>query len=284
MAYIAESSASVTERALAHSDVQDSPERFAADLRALKLASGDPTLLALESRTGISKSVLSEAFSGKRLPTEKTVRVLTTELGADSTAWLTRRQELIPRAKIGSLAETGEVPLAPTRSRAGRTIGRIAATAAFSIGASSLVWWNVLQNREAYWANQRPALAGNQFIEPVDGVDPMKTECRQDRVIADVDARYDGAVQVEMLYSNACMGVWGRVTRVDRAADGNSLSMRIYPTDDPTSSRSQERTSEDVNSLHTPLLTEPDVEARVCGIATITVDGEVIELGPPMCV
>ena len=156
MAYIAESSASVTERALAHSDVQDSPERFAADLRALKLASGDPTLLALESRTGISKSVLSEAFSGKRLPTEKTVRVLTTELGADSTAWLTRRQELIPRAKIGSLAETGEVPLAPTRSRAGRTIGLIAATAAFSIGASSLVWWNVLQDRRGLLGESAP--------------------------------------------------------------------------------------------------------------------------------
>jgi len=39
-----------------------------------------------------------------------------------------------------------------------------------------------------------------------------------------------------------------------------------------------------VNSLYTPLLIEPDVEARVCGIATVTTDGKAVELGPPMCV
>lgn len=276
----------VSERPPAGADVQDSRERFASDLRTLKLGAGDPTLLALESRTGISKSVLSEAVSGKRLPTEKTVRVLTTELGADTGAWLARRQALLlgnQQTGAADSVEETQLPLQPLHRR-GRTIAIIAATAVISIAASSVVWWNVLQAREAVWAGQRPALAGNQYLEAVDGVDPMQTECRHDRVIADVQQRAEGAAQVEMLYSNSCMGVWGRVTRVDGDAAGNTLSMRIYPADDPESSRSQERSSDDVNSLYTPLLIEPEVEARVCGIATMTVDGEEVVLGPPMCV
>lgn len=284
MAHTSEGSEIVSERPPTLPDAQDSREQFAADLRALKLAGGDPTLLALESRTGISKSVLSEAFSGKRLPTEKTVRVLTTALGADTNVWLARRQELLPRALTAGAAASGEHPVAPPLRRQGRTLAVVAITALVSVGASSLAWWGVLESREAYWTSQRPALAGNQFLAAEDGVDPMQTECRQDRVIADVGPRHEGAVQVEMLYSNSCMGVWGRVTRVDGAADGNSLSMRIYPADDPESGRSQERSSDNVNSIYTPLLIEPDVEARVCGIATMTDNGEVIELGPPMCV
>lgn len=265
-------------------DLPDSREGFAADLRALKLGAGDPTLLALESRTGISKSVLSEAFSGKRLPTEKTVRVLTSELGADSGAWLARRQALLPGNQATEAPVSGDtVELAPPRPR-GRLYATIAATAIISIVATSAVWWSILQTRESMWATQRPALTGNQYLEAADGVDPMKTECRHDRVVADIQQRADGAAQVEMLYSNSCLGVWGRVTRVDGAADGNTLSMRIYPANDPESTRSQERTSDDVNSLYTTLLIEPDVDARVCGIATMTVDGVEVDLGPPMCV
>lgn len=284
MTHTSEGSEIVSEGQYTRPETQDSREQYAADLRALKLAGGDPTLLALESRTGISKSVLSEAFSGKRLPTEKTVRVLTTELGADTNVWLARRHELLPRALTPGAAAAGEHPLAPPRRRQGQTLAIIAITALVSVGASSLAWWTVLESRESSWTSQRPSLAGNQFLAAEDGVDPMQTECRQDRVIADVGPRHDGAVQVEMLYSNSCMGVWGRVTRVDGAADGNSLSMRIYPADDPESDRSQQRSSDSVNSIYTPLLIEPNVEARVCGIATMTTNGEVIELGPPMCV
>lgn len=87
-----------------------------------------------------------------------------------------------------------------------------------------------------------------------------------------------------MLYSNSCMGVWGRVTRLDGKTDGGSMSFSIYPAADPTSSRSQERSADNVNSLYTPLLIEPDVEARVCGIATVTTGGKAVDLGPPMCV
>jgi len=145
------------------------------------------------------------------------------------------------------------------------------------------------------WTNQTPAPLETQALDDethlsdrlahADGVDPMLTVCPDDRVLAASEQRLDGAVQVEMMYSNACMGVWGRVTRYDEQSSGNALSMRIYPHGDPDSSRSQERTATDVPSLYTPLLIEPDVDARVCGVATLTVDGTTtIELGPPLCI
>ena len=114
----------------------------------------------------------------------------------------------------------------------------------------------------------------------------MQTVCREDAVIAASEEREDGDVLVQIMYSNACMAVWGRVTRYDGQASGNQLSMLIYPAIDLESSRNQERSAFDVQSLYTPLMIEPDVEARVCGIATITTDEsrESKQLGPAMCI
>ncbi|GAA1324574.1 DUF2690 domain-containing protein [Leucobacter albus] len=185
---------------------------------------------------------------------------------------------------MASTGEPGSPGTPKHASKAGRSIALVAATATVSIALTSLVWWNVLQGREHYWQTLKSPLAGNNFLEVADGVDPMQTECREDKVVADIGTRLEDTVQVEMLYSNSCMGVWGRVTLLNGQPEGSVLAMRIYPADDPLSSRSQERTAENVNSLYTPLLIEPDVEARVCGIATLTVDDEVTELGPAMCI
>jgi len=42
----------------------DSVERFAADLRQLRQANGNPILEALATRTGLGRTVLSNAFRG----------------------------------------------------------------------------------------------------------------------------------------------------------------------------------------------------------------------------
>lgn len=75
----------------------DSVEQFATDLRDLRLQAGNPTLGALHTRTQISKSVLSEALSGRKLPTERTVASLAEALGADRGMWIARRNALDPR-------------------------------------------------------------------------------------------------------------------------------------------------------------------------------------------
>ena len=55
----------------------------------------------LSQRTGVSKSVISEAFAGRRLPTENTVRKLVAALDddVDVTAWVERRSGIDPFTK-----------------------------------------------------------------------------------------------------------------------------------------------------------------------------------------
>lgn len=126
--------------------------------------------------------------------------------------------------------------------------------------ASSVFWSAALRESEAKLAAAEPA-----FLAVEDEVDPMQTKCRNDEVLAASETWMDGKVQVQMMYSTSCMAGWGRVTRYDGKAAGNTIGMRVYPKGDPQSSRAQERSAEDVQSVYTTLMLEPDVDARVCG-------------------
>lgn len=264
----------------------DSLEQFAADLRELRRQAGNPTLGALHSRTHVSKSVLSEAFSGRKLPTERTVTSVAEALGADRLEWTARRNALDPRS--GQSGHT--TPSRPSTWRSPRisllaAVLACALTAVIAVAATSVAWTTVLAPAPAEAGDEAPPVeATDKYLEHADGVDPMQTICREDAVIAASEERLEGDVLVQMMYSNQCMAVWGRITRYDGEAAGNSLSMLIYPAIDMESDRNQERSAFDVQSIYTPLLIEPDVEARVCGIATVSRAGEKIELGPPLCI
>jgi len=258
----------------------DSVAAFAAALRALKREGGDPTLAKLSAHTGISKSVLSTAFSGRGLPTERTVAELVRELGGDQAEWLARRDALDPRKQIAPAEE-------PQDAQPGRrfTLLQMGVTTGIAIVATALVTsllWGWLGPSSVTAGT--PENAEGPYLEAANGVDPMRTACKEDSVIAADEARFDGQVHVQLLYSNNCLAVWGRVTRYDGKSGGNEISMKIWPAKDPQSKRSQERSAQDLQSIYTPLIIEPDPEARICGIATITSDGETVELGPPLCV
>lgn len=267
-------------------DLPDSKERFAADLRALRLAAGKPILTALAQQTGISKTSISDAFAGRKLPTENTLEYLIPVLGGDLPAWLRRRAALDPR-------QADKPAVKPARG-APRQISMVAAlsialvAALASAGTTSLIWHTAAPQVDPIVAAEQPAPDGvadaGDYVDFEDGVDPMETICREDSVIAASEERLDGAVLVQMLYSNRCMAVWGRVTRYDGDAAGNSVSMTIFPATDFDSDRNQSREAFDVQSLYTPMMLEPDVAARVCGLASITAEGEHLELGPPLCV
>lgn len=240
------------------------------------MEAGNPTLTALAAVTGVSKSVISDAFSGERLPTENTTSQLAKALGADPGEWLARRRSLDRR--FGAPAGAGDGATSVGGGRTVRLRTAIATTGAgVLVGAaiSSAVW--------AIAGSAMPPVAPNAL--PFDtGVDPMTTACRNDAVIAAYEERNGGDYVVEMLYSHNCMAAWGRVTRYDERAAGNELGMTVYPIDDIGSDRTQERESADLHSLYTPMLIEPDVEARVCGVAWVTVDGEKIDLSPALCI
>lgn len=288
-------------------------ETFAAGLRELKERAGDPKLLAIVEESGISKTVLSDAFSGRRLPTERTVAAIATSLGGDRAEWVRRRRELAARIaqsdgvegdSIGGeevvSADAVDAALqdekgftAPRKQVSLRAALGMCAVAAI-VGSGATIAVGALIPRDAPPAaaaavggdpaSDSEAVDSGPFVEFADGVDPMQTVCRTDAVIGGSAERLDGEVQVQMMYSSRCMAAWGRVTRYDGKETGNSVSIRIFPKDDPQSDRSQERSAADVQSLYTTLMIEPDVDARVCGVATVTRDGESIELGPPLCI
>lgn len=285
----------------------DSVSAFATDLRDLRMAAGNPTLAALSTTTSISKSVLSEAFRGKRLPTENTVSLLVEALHGDRTGWLTRRRVLRLSPEDG---DSGTIPQPQTaRSAPSRTgsLSRTLLTVAASVIATSVVWATLVlpavssasdaaddSAAALEAAPETPTAAASpaptqaedstEYEPYADGVDPMLTECREDAVLAGSEQRLGGDVQIQMMYSTSCMAAWGRATRYDNKSAGNEISIRVYPIAAPESSRAQERTSPEVQSVYSPMLIEPDVEASVCGIASMTVDGETIDLGPPLCI
>lgn len=82
-------------------------EVIAAELRAQRRRDGDPTLSALSRRTGISKSALSEAFSGRRLPSVRTIETLADDMGFDPAPLVTRRraaqESMASRVRAGEL-------------------------------------------------------------------------------------------------------------------------------------------------------------------------------------
>ena len=269
----------------------DSLEQFASDLRQLRFKSGNPTLEALSIRTSISKSVLSEALSGRRLPTERTVTLLVQTLEGDTSAWLKRRHHLDPRSvaaekRHDNKPDEVQAPppeQEPTEDPPSRRhlLRAVAATAAVTALATSGIWLGVMNNRISTVKAESAAAA--QSITPETGVDPTATDCKYDAVIAVSDMYLDNTVQVQLLYSSKCMAAWGRVTRYDGMAPGEHLSMTVYPAADPDGDRTQKRSAYDVQSIYTPMIIEPDVNARICGIATVSVDGKDIERGPPSC-
>ena len=113
----------------------DSIAEFAAALRALRLEAGSPTLSRLQHDTRISRTVLSEAFIGKRLPSARTVDALARVLNADGNFWVRRRDALAAVLASPAAAEAGtDSPSSTPSSPDQRTIVMVGALA-FAVGA-----------------------------------------------------------------------------------------------------------------------------------------------------
>lgn len=87
----------MTSRTISFDVSEDSPARFAADLRALQRAAGDLTGVALANHARLSKTVVADALAGRRLPSERTVALLAPALGSDVDALVERRNALHTR-------------------------------------------------------------------------------------------------------------------------------------------------------------------------------------------
>lgn len=151
--------------------IDDDLTRFSEDLRRLRREAGNPTIVALAQLTGVSKSVVSEAFVGRRLPSEKTVRLLVDALGDADEKWVARRSRL--RAAMTTdthPTETSEVQVAPRdQSSSPRFSLRVAIAIAFaSAFLTSVGWWVGLTaaSMSPSGIEDEPATPGSGFPTP----------------------------------------------------------------------------------------------------------------------
>lgn len=270
-----------------HSPAPDSVARFAADLRQIRLEAESPTLVRLQHDTGISKSVLSDAFTGQQLPSARTVAGIVRACGGDPRTWLERRDELA-RARRGGDApalapeaddDDAEVaaPSRPDRSVTRRSAAWLAA-GAFGAGAlGSAVTVIALIPLLTGTGPSGPRIAAQN------GTDPAQTACLDDARVATGDTRADNSL-LEIVWSDACQAGWGRITRYDGLSSGNTVTIAIYPETSPDGPDRQEAVEQDVQGAYTALVVRPSPDTLLCAEGSFTVDGKRIDLGDPLCI
>lgn len=260
----------------------DSVTAFAADLRRLRLDAGSPTLERLQRETGISRTVLSDAFAGKQVPSERTVTSLASACDSDPVPWLNRRSALVKALRNESvLAATASTPTMPRSSGVSRRGVTWIAAGSFVAGilASIVV---VLLVVPAMIPAQATAVAGAKIVVTT-GEDPAQTACVDDARVATGDTRADNSL-LEIVWSDKCQAGWGRITRYDGLYQGNTVSIAIYPQTAPDGPDRQEATEHDVQGAYTTLLVRPSAETLLCADGSFTVDGKRIDLGDPLCI
>lgn len=270
----------------------DSVAQFVADLRKLRLAAGSPTLARLQHETGISRTVLSEAFSGRQLPSTRTVDGIARACGGDPAAWIDRRDALAQARRPAAPADSPSAEVAGEEFAAAgperapsiprRTAGWLMA-AAFLIGAAvsgataAVVATQILSAQAADAANGAPE------IEVASGEDPAVTECLHDARVVSGDTRADNSL-LEVVWSDKCQAGWGRITRYDGLEMGNTVTIAIYPETAPHGPDRQEATEHNVQRAYTALVVRPSPETLLCAEGSLTIDGTRIDLGDPLCV
>lgn len=247
----------------------DTLDAFAGALRALRREAGDPTLAALERRCGISKSVLSDAFNGKTLPTERTLDGLAQALGGNVEAWLARRRGLDPRA---------DRPTAPARPATVRRRTAVAAAIATGAVASGIT----LGICAVLWEPTTDPDGTTPLFAVENGTDPAQTPCVDDAAVVASETR-ERDTQLQIVYSEACHAAWARITRYDGASAGNTVSASIYRQIAPDATDRQDTTEPDAQSAYTALIVRDTPQTRLCADGTISLDGEQIDLGSPVC-
>lgn len=264
---------------------EDTPARLAADLRALRLEADSPTLVKLQSDTGISRSVLSDAFAGRNLPTARTVDRLVRACGADPLGWVARRDRI-----AASLDAPGALSMHGTASAdaAPRTIRRSTAiflvAAAFVLGGmgSGLAsgWLVFTVARDSLTATPA-SITERAQINVATGLDPAQTPCVDDAKVATGAQRND--VLIEIIWSNKCYAGWARITRYDHW-QGETASISIYPETAANGPLRQNASLGDVQGMYTTLIVRPTENTLLCAVGSYTVNGKSVDAGDPICI
>ncbi len=259
----------------------DSPALLAADLRTLRLDADSPTLVRLQTETGISRSVISDAFAGKYLPSARTIDRLVRACGADPAPWIARRDRIASGIEAREEADPS-IAAEPTPRTMRRTRAVALIVVAFLVGAigSGLAsgWLVFTLARDTLTA---PASVTERAqINVASGLDAAQTPCVDDAKVATSVQRNN--VLLEIIWSNKCYAGWARVTRYDKW-EGETASVSIYPETAANGPLRQTASLGGVQGLYTTLIVRPTEETLLCAVASYTVDGKSVDDGPPIC-
>ena len=295
----------------------DSLEEFTSDLCALRKDAGDLTLAAIERKSGVSKTVLSDAFNGKSLPTARTIEGITYALGANAEEWLERRRTLeaaLRPERPATPTPSATHSMLRTRTAVLLAAGCAALTFALTLGGAWLAWGPTeptageasaaggtttagTVQAEASGADSSRAAGATDKVRAADtpgttedaprfvvenGVDPATTPCVDDAAVVSSETR-ERNTQLQIIYSANCHAAWSRITRFDDQATGNVVSTSIFRQIAPEASDRQDTTEPDAQSAYTTLIVRPTPQTRICATGSLTVGGKDINLNPPVC-
>jgi len=88
---------------------------------------------------------------------------------------------------------------------------------------------------------------------------------------------------LQIIYSSACHAAWSRINRYDGQATGNEVSTSIYRQIAPNAKDRQSTTEPDAQSAYTTLIVRPSSATELCAVGSITLNGQTIDLGKPIC-
>ncbi len=262
---------------------------FAADLRLLRLSAGNPTLVSLQHATGISRSVLSDAFVGRRLPSARTVDGVVRACGADPSEWLKRRDRLTEghrtaderRLLVEDVRPTVEVETraAPRAARRMISITRttLLVCMAFVIGATAASGITV-----AIMRNQIESAPAAVVVHNGDEVE--FTPCRSDARVLASERRAANAV-LQIMWSDRCRAAWATTTIPTTAVEvDTTVRVSLYIDGLRNGPDTQDDTENNLEKAETPLLVRPDTETRLCAVGTVSQGATTIDLGAPVCI
>lgn len=264
----------------------DSSERFATDLRMLRVAAGSPTLAHLQNVTGLSRTVISDAFAGRSLPSARTVDGLVRACDGDVAQWLERRERLAkPIVDEPDTEESEPAKRAARTVRLAIAIPVLVVACALSAGGAALATGGA-EGARVQALEQQLKAAGpvnpHAQIQVRTGVDPAMTPCVNDAKVAASEDRTNNT-RIQIVWSNKCYAGWARIARYDDKADGNEVKISIYPETAPHGPDRQDATEPGVQGAYTTLVVRPSPETRLCAVGSITLDGKTISLGKPIC-
>lgn len=297
-------------------------EIFGGLLREELEAAGVPTYQTIANRGGISKSAVSDAMRGLRIPSARTVLGIMAGLDRDPELLMFERDRLLRLEATGervSARPAGQDP-APRQG--------IPEPAHISGAESMLEPDHGVDKSRDSGQTQIPNFVGSPIQADVHrrsrwlpsgkmafvlacilfagivvghfatatlaagdsgdiraattGSNVLEMPCTKDGIVVASENRARDT-RIEIVFSHDCQALWGRVLRNDGRAYGNGMEALFYPKGDPSSELAQRVEVQDTSTALTAMVIVAEKTRQFCVEASLTVDGRRVDLGGPLC-